>query len=152
MILLTEYFTNPTTGETKPHNEAHEAAATDLLMRTEDISQEFYAETGNTPDIDPDTGTEISGKRNGSGDGGFRIKGSSTSAGRKSSHEDGLGVDKSDQANKFDDWLTTYDREDGKRNEKLEKHGLYREHPTATNTWSHLTTRRPGSGKRTFYP
>lgn len=152
MISLDQYFTNPTTGELKPYNQSQEEAALDLLLRREDLRQEYYEATGKSKDIDPDTGTEISGKRDGSGDGGFRLKGSKTSAGRKSSHEDARGLDDSDQDNGFDDWLTAFDREDGKRNSMLEKHGLYREHPDSTPTWCHLTTRAPGSGKRTFWP
>ena len=152
MISLDQYFSNPTTGELKPHTQAHEEAALDVLLRREDLRQEYYAATGKTADIDPDTGTEISGKRNGSGDGGFRLRGSATSAGRKSSHEEARGVDDSDQDNGFDDWLTTFEREDGKYNAMLEKYDLYREHPDSTPTWSHLTSRSPGSGKRTFWP
>lgn len=146
MITQQQYF------GAKPHSEAHELAAADLLARRQALRQEYYAETGRLPDIDPDTGTEISGKRNGSGDGGFRLKGSATSAGRLSSHEEATGVDDSDQDNAFDDWLSYYDRDGGRHNEKLEKHGLYREHPAYTPTWCHLTTRAPKSGKRTFIP
>lgn len=153
MITIDQYFKNPTTKEMKPHTGEHESHAIELLERREALRAEYYAETGRQgPDIDPDTGTEISGKKNGSGDGGFRLAGSPTSEGRLSSHEEARGVDDSDQDNAFDDWLTTYDRNDGRDNEKLEKHGLYREHPDATPTWCHLTTRAPKSGKRTFRP
>jgi len=34
----------------------------------------------------------------------------------------------------------------------LEALGLYMEHPDATATWTHLTTRAPHSGRRAFYP
>lgn len=153
MITSAQYFTNPTTKEVKPHTLEHEALAVDLLRRREALRAEYYAATGRAgPDVDPDTGTEISGKKNGSGDGGFRLKGSATSAGRLSSHEEARGVDDSDQDNGLDDWLTTFDRNDGMHNEVLERHGLYREHPDDTPTWCHLTTRPPKSGKRTFRP
>jgi len=32
------------------------------------------------------------------------------------------------------------------------KHGIYMEHKSKTPTWTHLTTRRPRSGNRIFYP
>lgn len=155
MITAQQYFSNPTTGEEKPHTDEHEESFRDLSARRDALRADFYAAHPERvgPDIDPDTGTEISGKRNGSGDGGFRLKGNTTSApGVFSSHEQARGVDDSDQDNALDDWLTTFDRENGRRNEMLEKHGLYREHPSATPTWCHLTTRAPKSGKRTFMP
>ena len=34
----------------------------------------------------------------------------------------------------------------------LERHGLYREAPLATQRWCHLTDRAPGSGRRSFSP
>lgn len=153
MISLEQYFTNPSTGEVKPHGFEHEDNARELLRRRDALRADFYAaHPGRAVDIDPDTGTEISGKKNGSGDGGFRLKGSATSAGRKSSHEEACGVDDSDQDNAFDDWLTTFDEDDGHKNAMLEKHQLYREHPDATPTWAHLTTRPPASRRRTFRP
>jgi hypothetical protein len=152
MITKEQYFRNPITGEVKEHSAEHEARAEDLLARRQALRDEFYAATGRQPDIDADTGTEISGKKNGTGSGGFRAKGDPTSAGRKSSHEEALGIDDSDQDNAFDDWLTTFDRDDGRSNEMLGKHRLYREHPSKTPTWCHLTPRAPGSGKRTFMP
>jgi hypothetical protein len=152
VITLAEYFTDPSTGKEKPHTPEDEARATDLLSRRQALRQEYYGATGAEPDIDPDTGTEISGKKGGQGDGGFRLPTSATSAGRKSSHAEARGIDDSDQDNGFDNWLTTFDRDDGRHNEKLEAYGLYREHPDATPTWTHLTTRAPGSGKRTVKP
>lgn len=145
-ITVEQYFA-------KPHTPEQRAAAHDLIRRRNALRAEYYSATGRRgPDIDPDTGTEISGKANGSGDGGFRVRGSATSGGRRSSHEEGRGIDDSDQHNDFDDWLTIFDREDGLHNAMLEKYGLYREHPSSTPTWCHLTTRPPASGKRTFYP
>lgn len=151
-ITLEEYFTNPTTGEMKPHTLQDEEVAADLLARVDALAEEFAEETGeNGHDIDPDTGTEISGTHGGAGDGGFRLPSSTTGADH-SSHRQAKGVDKSDQHEKLDAWLSQYDRDDGRHNEKLEKHGLYREHPSKTRTWCHLTTRAPASGKRTFMP
>ena len=154
MITLRDYFEDPHTGLPKEHNEQHEEAARDLLARRDGLRAAYYAAHPDKvgPDIDQDTGTEISGKKHGAGDGGFRVKGSATSEGRLTSHAEGRGVDDSDQDNGLDDWLTTFDRDDGRENMMLEKFGLYREHPAYTPTWCHLTTRAPHSGKRTFVP
>lgn len=155
MISLLQYFSNPTTGEEKQHTDEHEREAADVLARRQALRDDYHAANPGraSPDVDPDTGTEISGKRNGSGDGGFRLRGNHTSApGVFSSHEEARAVDDSDQDNGLDDWLTLFDSEDGRHNAMLERHGLYREHPSATPTWCHLTTRPPKSGKRTFLP
>lgn len=150
MITTEQYFKNPTTGETKAHTAAHEAAALDVLTRREALRQEFYADTGAAPAVCPNTGTEISGSAHGSGDGGFRLTNATTGA-RKSSHMEGSAIDDYDPGDAFDHWLDQF--EDGAGgNSKLEQHGLYREHPSATSSWVHLTTRPPNSGKRTFYP
>ncbi len=144
MISLTEYFGS------KPHTDEHEAAAIDLLARRDALRAEYYAATGAEPDIDPDTGTEISGSKGGSGDGGFRLP-TATTGRTGSAHKDAKAVDDSDQDNSFDDWLNEFEDGNG-GNSMLKKHGLYREHPIATPTWVHLTTRAPGSGKRTYTP
>jgi len=148
-ISLAQYF------GAKPHTAEHESAANDLLDRRNRLVEEYYAETGRTPDIDPDTGTEISGSKNGSGDGGFRLQ-TATTGKRKSSHKDAKGVDDYDKDDAFDRWLDRFEvpmpggMPGG--NTKLEEYGLYREHPVSTPSWCHLTTCAPGSGKRTFYP
>jgi len=153
MITLDQYF-----GARKAHIEATPekyAAADELLGRRNRLREEYYAATACEPDIDPDTGTEISGKKNGSGDGGFRVSTTTTGAG-DSSHKEGKGVDDSDQDDEFDLWLNQFEvpMPNGQPggNTKLEEYGLYREHPDTTLTWCHLTTRAPGSGKRTFWP
>jgi hypothetical protein len=144
VITLEQYF------GAKPHTKDQELAADDLLVRVEAMKQEFYSETGAKPDIDPDTGTEISGSRYGQGDGGFRLP-TSTTGRLNSSHKEATGLDNSDQDNALDEWLDTFEHGDGD-NWMLDRYGLYREHPSATPTWCHLTTRKPGSGRRTFYP
>lgn len=134
----------------KPHTPKQEADAQDLLNRRNALRAQWTMETGRTPPIDQDTDSEISGVERGDGDGGFRTPGSRTGA-AGSSHRHAKGVDDYDPDNAFDTWLDTF--EDGKGgNSMLERHGLYREHPSATPGWCHLTTRAPGSGKRTFYP
>lgn len=146
MITQAQYF------QAKPHSPEHVVNATDLLRRREALRAEYYAATDRLgPDIDPDTGSEISGAKNGGGDGGFRLP-TATTGKENSSHKEARGVDDSDQDNGLDDWLSTFDRQDGLHNEVLERHGLYREHPESTPTWCHLTTRAPHSGKRTFRP
>lgn len=157
MITLRQYFTNPTTGEEKLHTQAQADCAEDLLARVHALRAEYRAATGALPDVDPDTGTEISGSAHGAGDGGFRLPGAATGK-TQSSHKvlpadapAGAGVDGSDQRNEFDAWLDTFEGGGG-YNSKLEEHGLYREHPDSTPTWCHLTTRAPRSGRRTFHP
>lgn len=144
MISKDEYFGD------KPHTEAQELLALDLLSRVETLSQEFCEATKLEPEINPHTGSEVSGSEHGQGDGGFRLQDSATGR-AKSSHKEARGVDKSDMEDALDRWLDKF--EDGfGGNSMLEKHGLYREHPASTPGWCHLTTRQPPSGKRTFYP
>ena len=143
MLTTPQYFGH------KPHGEDHEKAALDLLGRRNALRAEWMKATGKECPIDPDTGTEISGSRGGNGDGGFRLA-TATTGKQFSSHKEAKGVDDFDSENEFDIWLDQFETDGG--NTKLEEYGLYREHPSATITWCHLTTRAPGSGKRTFYP
>jgi len=93
-------------------------------------------------EIDPDTGTQISGAKGGAGDGGFRLSTTKTGA-VSSTHRRAQGIDIYDPQNKLDAWLT---------DATLMAHGLFREHPDATNTWCHLQSVPPGSGHRTYKP
>ena len=86
----------------------------------------------------PKTGSNVSGETYG----GFRPQDCLQGA-AKSSHKEGKAVDIFDPDDSLDDWLGE---------QILEKYNLYREHPDATQTWCHLTTRAPASGKRTFRP
>lgn len=154
MITLDEYFHDPRSldeGLQKPHFPHQEVAALDLLTRVNALIDEAEASARFKRIIDLDTGCEISGVHGGAGDGGFRAPTTTTGAGG-SSHREGKGVDAYDPGNLLDDWLSEFDKDDGKENEMLAKHGLYREHPSKTEGWCHLTTRAPGSGKRTFMP
>lgn len=144
MITKEQYF------GTKPHTQAHEAAAVDLLERRNALREDYYTATGRRLIVDPDTGTEISGSRGGNGDGGFRLQ-TATTGKPLSSHKEAKGVDDYDEGNEFDKWLDEFEDGDG-GNIKLEQYGLYREHPSTTMSWCHLTTRPPASGRRTFYP
>jgi len=151
----------------KPHTEVQAVAADAVLVKTNALQAEYRAATGQPEDIDPDTGTEISGSKGGSGDGGFRLETATTGGGhsghkiiwaqnpdgswRRELEDPKAAVDCSDQHNKFDAWLDQF--EDGSGgNSKLEEYGLYREHPSATPTWCHLTDRAPRSGNRTYLP
>jgi hypothetical protein len=151
MITNEQYF------GAKPHTEQQEAEAARLLVQVNMLLMEYQAASARGPDIDPDTGTEISGSKGGSGDGGFRLD-TATTGRTGSSHKvlpadapKGAGVDCSDQDNGLDEWLDQFEHGDGD-NSKLAQYDLYREHPSATPTWCHLTNRAPASGKRTFYP
>lgn len=144
MITPEQYFR-------KPHTPQQAADAADLLARRDALRADWMAATGRTCPVDPDTDSEISGAAGGDGDGGFRTPGTRTGA-EHSSHRRAKGVDDYDPDNALDEWLTTFDTDGGRHNAMLEKHDLYREHPSATKGWCHLTTLPPGSGKRTFMP
>ncbi len=90
--------------------------------------------------INPRTETQISGNT----EGGFREQGTDT--GRKfSAHKEGQAVDIYDPDNLIDKYIDA-------NSDLLVKFDLYREHPSATAGWCHLSTRSPKSGRRTFYP
>jgi len=88
--------------------------------------------------VNPVTRTQVSGEK----DGGWRPQACPIGA-PLSAHKQGMAVDVYDPDGALDDFLT---------DEILRDFGLYREHPASTRGWCHLTTRAPGSGKRTFYP
>ena len=91
-------------------------------------------------EVDPDTGSQISGSKGGHGDGGFRFPNSTTGA-PKSQHKEAQAGDVYDPADRLDNWLT---------DEILEAYGLYREHPDSTPGWCHFQSVAPHSGHRTF--
>lgn len=145
MISIEQYFTNPTTGEEKAHSGEETARAHDLLERVNALLDEAEMAGAYDPaKVNPHTGTQISGSKGGSGDGGFRLPNATTGA-AKSSHKEARAVDVYDPGNTLDNWITGNEQ-------VLEDYGLYREHPAKTETWCHLTTRSPGSGTRTFWP
>jgi hypothetical protein len=132
MITSNQYFAG------KPHNPIHENNFIDLIGRIEAM----LSYLGYTPPVCPNTGTQISGSKGGSGDGGFRLQTATTGSGN-SSHKEAKGIDIYDPLNTLDDMLT---------DEVLTKFNLYREAPESTHNWCHLTTRAPASGHRTFLP
>lgn len=136
MITLEKYFGG------KQHTKEQSLAATDLLARVNSLLIEAAQQGAYSYDVDCDTGCFISGSKGGTGDGGFRLPDATTGS-PLSSHKEAKGIDIYDPCNKLDDWIT-----DG----ILATHGLYREHPSKTLGWCHLTTRAPGSKSRTFLP
>ena len=142
MITIVQYFTNPHTGDVKAHTTDQEMLADALLAAVQGLLVEAEVAGVYVWAADPDTGTLISGAKGGSGDGGFRAPESGTGA-PTSSHREARGLDVYDSSNLLDNWID---------DDCLTRHGLYREHPDATPGWCHLTTRSPGSGRRTFRP
>lgn len=112
-------------------------SAADFLPKVNALL-EWALENGWKPKVNPTTGTLISGVTNG----GWRPLDCPEGA-PGSSHKKARGVDVSDPDDALDDMLT---------DEILERFGLYREHPSATKHWCHLTDKAPGSGNRSFYP
>jgi hypothetical protein len=112
-------------------------SAQKLLRRVNALLLEYESRGGVLP-INPKTETLVSGKT----EGGFRLQACKQGA-RRSSHKTGEGVDIYDPNNDLDEWIN---------NEALEAFDLYREHPSKTKSWVHLSTRPPRSRNRTFYP
>jgi len=143
MITLDQYFR-------KPHSREQILDASELLTKVNSLVNEAVSLDAYTWKDDKDTSCPISGSQGGDGDGGFRTPGSRTGA-PGSSHRQAKAVDVYDPGDLLDRWLDQYEIGDG-GNTKLAEHGLYREHPNATPSWCHLSTRAPGSGRRTFFP
>lgn len=131
MISLNDYF-GPWEGTPAEH-----AYADLLLERVNALLIEAEAH-GVELDINPVTKTYVAGEQYG----GFRPE-SCTVGAVHSSHKLARAVDVFDPRNTLDNWIT---------DSWLEEFGLYREAPSATNRWCHLTDKPPGSGKRTFFP
>ena len=144
MITSAQYF------GAKPHTPEHEEDAADLLARVNALVDEAVEDGAFTPTQCPNTGSEISGSKGGSGDGGFRLQ-TATTGSPNSSHKQARAVDVYDPLNRLDEWLDAFEFGVGD-NTMLAKHGLYREAPHATPTWCHMSNRAPGSGRRTFNP
>jgi len=76
--------------------------------------------------------------------GGFRPKNSSVGASR-SNHKIGKAVDIFDPKNEIDEFCMN-------NLALLEQCGIWIEHPSATEKWSHWQSVPPKSGRRVFYP
>lgn len=140
MISLNDYF-----GAKITNSEATELMkmnAMNLLDHVNALLDEAKAAGFYNDLIDADTGTQISGTKGGSGDGGFRLANSTTGA-IGSQHRKARAVDVFDPNNDLDGWI---------HDAILIRHGLYREAPDATPGWLHLQSVPPKSGRRTFNP
>jgi hypothetical protein len=120
-------------------NDTRRANAEALLPPVNDLLAQAVAD-GVKLHTNPATGSYVSGQTMG----GFRPQ-SCTQGAPGSSHKQGMAVDIYDPLHKLAPWcLANLD--------VLEALGLYMEHPDATSTWCHLTTRAPHSGRRAFFP
>ena len=136
MITLQDYFGD------KPHPTEYNLNALTLLYRVNNLLDAFVTDTGEVSVNNPATGNQISGSKN--GDGGFRLPTSLTGS-SKSAHKVGMAVDIYDIGQHLDNWLD-------KNPDALIKYDLYREASASTPNWCHLGTKKPLSGKRTFFP
>jgi len=120
-------------------NGACQRAAEILLDRANRLIDEYVAD-GHVIEINPKTGSQISGETYG----GFRPQSCPIGA-PYSSHKLGMAVDIYDIHNELDNWIDA-------NPDVLVKYDLYREAPISTLTWTHLATKKPLSGRRTFLP
>lgn len=120
-------------------NGACEHSAEILLDRVNRLLAEYVA-SGRELEINPKSKSNISGEVYG----GFRPLDCPIGA-KHSSHKLAMAVDVYDPFNSLDIWID-------KNPDVLVKYDLYREHPTSTPRWCHLSTKQPNSKKRTFLP
>ncbi len=118
-----------------------------MLQKVNALLTEAKSRGAYNDEVNPSTGTQVSG----SGNGGARPSDCPVGA-PNSNHKKFRAVDVYDPRNKLDEWLDRYDSDGGKYNPTLERYGLYREHPASTQGWTHLSDLPPGSGNRTFRP
>jgi hypothetical protein len=137
MISLSDYV-GPH-GKSRDWNAECKANAEDLLNRVNALLPEAVAD-GIKLHTNPATNSFVSGQTYG----GFRPQ-ECTQGAPGSSHKKAQAVDVYDPLHKLALWCLAH-------LDRLEAHGLYMEHPDATLTWCHLTTRAPKSGRRAFYP
>jgi hypothetical protein len=137
MITATEYF-----GKFHDHPDAtneRKSNADTLLDACDALEALADADLVEFPD-NPKTGSGVSGTQYG----GFRPQDCPEGA-PHSSHKEGLAVDRYDPNGRIDAWCM-------KNLDKLERCGIYIEHPDSTPGWSHWTIRAPASGHRVFFP
>lgn len=140
MITLLEYF-----GKYHDHPDATKERkdnADTLLLACWNLEQMAKAD-GIKFRTNPTTGSQVSGTTLG----GFRPQNCTIGA-VKSSHKEGLAVDRYDPDEEIDKWCMLNSGVGG----KLEQCGIYIEHPSKTLGWSHWTIKAPRSGHRVFYP
>lgn len=138
LITAQQYF------GTKPYTE-QQADNCDALLESVNQCLDFAARDKcyRSP-VDPDTGSQISGAKGGSGDGGFRLVSSATGS-KGSSHKDANGIDIYDPARALAAWCVA-------NPQILAALGLYMEDPRWTPGWVHLQRVPPKSGKRIYIP
>lgn len=137
MITLAEYF-----GPWANHADAtleRKASAARLLAACAKLEAMAVADGVRFP-INPATKSNVSGQMFG----GFRPQ-SCPQGAAKSSHKEGLAVDRYDPIGAIDDWCS-------QNLDKLAECGIYIEHWSETPRWSHWTIRAPKSGRRAFFP
>lgn len=131
-LTLDQYFIG------RAHSAEQSNAAIELLGCVNVMLYAYQADTGNELPINIHTNSCIAGLT----EGGFRLPECPQGA-ANSAHKHACAVDIYDPKDDLDTWLTDH---------ILERYGLYRESPIETHGWCHLTTRAPGSGRRTFLP
>ena len=114
-------------------------AAEDLVARVNAVCDAAYSD-GVDFALNPKTNSYISGATLG----GFRPQDCLQGA-PNSSHKMGQGIDIFDPRHKIAPWFQRHPA-------LLRAHGLAMEHPAATPSWCHLTSRMPKSGKTVFMP
>ena len=137
MITLNQYVGR--WSQSPDWTEERQANARALLAACALLEDRMSAE-GFTFPINPVTGSGVSGATFG----GFRPQSAPVGA-PKSNHKIGLAVDRYDPLNKIDAWCMA-------NLDVLEECGIWIEHPSKTETWSHWQCVPPKSGKRVFYP
>jgi len=140
VITVDEYF-----GPWKDHPDATpERKQNAVLLLHACSALEYFARRDGVdfPD-NPHTGTGVSGQELG----GFRPQ-SCTQGAPHSAHKEALAVDRYDPEGLIDAYCMKHSEPGG----LMESCGIYLEHPSKTEGWSHWSIRRPGSGHRVFYP
>lgn len=137
MITLTQYA-----GPHRTHPDwtpARQLNAQTLLARSWALEAEMAAAGVVFPD-NPATKSGISGQTFG----GFRPQSCPIGA-PNSHHKEGRGLDRYDPRGEIDAWCMA-------NQARLERHGIWLEHPDATPGWSHWQSAAPRSGNRVYRP
>ncbi len=128
----------------KQHSQEH---ATNCAALLSSLNALLYcaAEAGAYEyEIDPDTNSQISGARGGSGDGGYRLSDSKTGV-PASAHRSANAVDIYDPQRRLGAWCVA-------NQDWLDKYGLWCEDFRWTPVWCHFQRVPPRSGKRIYVP
>lgn len=139
MISTDDYFRL-----TEPYRTPELEATAEAMLAKVDALREEAEGDGVEFCVDPDTGTEISGAKGGSGAGGFRPPNSGTGA-PNSTHKTAHAVDVYDPQRRFASWCLAH-------LDRVREHGLYMEDPRWTPGWVHLQDVPPKSGKLCYVP